>query len=283
MKLITILRQMRKCVVIALLLYISCGVSAQVKKQAVYLGFELMNPEFGSYFPLQLFNLKGVKNMKINSNENELFKDLRIEFNSKGQLIKAVGKKDSLVITYRDNAPIKFTTKNQALEFRYSGDTVIVMDHQIIALYNLRGSVFLNTKIYALEEGNQTKTSLVLKSSRIVEFKGDSLQLIADQNNKPRYITSSKNQILPFTRTYNMGDQEQSYLVQDAYANDSQGNLIVDKTLSLEDRLRFLFTMKNGRPVSISTTRHFLSEDGQTVRKSTLSPGVPVISYEYFN
>lgn len=274
---------MRKCVVIVLLLYMNCGVSAQIKKQAVYLGFELTNPEFGSYFPLQLFNLEGVKNMKINSNENELFKDLRIEFNSKGQLIKAVGKRDSLVVTYKDNAPIKFTTKNQALEFRYSGDTVIVIDHQIMALYNLRGSVFLNTKTYALKEGNLTKISLALNSSRIVEFKGDSLQLIADQNNKPRYITSSKNQILPFTRTYNMGDQEQSYFVQDAYANDLQRNLILDKTLRREDRIHFLFTMKNGRPVSISTTRQFLSEDGQTVRKSSLSPEVPVISYEYFN
>lgn len=277
------MRQMKKCVVIALLLYINCGLNAQVKKQAVYLGFELTNPEFGSYFPLQLFNLKGVKNMRINSNENELFKDLRIEFNSHGQLIKAVGKRDSLMVTYKDNAPIKFTTKNQALEFRYSGDTVIVIDHQIIALYTLNGSLLLNTKTYELKEGDRTKIDSVLNSSRIVEFKGDSVQLIDGQNNKLRYTTSSKNQVLPFTRTYNMGDQEQKYLVQDAYANDSQGNLILDKTLSREDRLHFLFTMKNGKPVSIFTKRQFLSEDGKTVRKSAISPEVPVITYEYFN
>lgn len=274
---------MRKCLMIALLLYIGCGVSAQVKKQAVYLGFELTNPEFGSYFPLQLFNLKGVKSMKINSNENELFKDLRIEFNSKGQLIKAVGKRDSLIVTYKDNAPVKFTTKNQALEFRYSGDTVIVIEHKIMALYTLSGSVLLNTKTYTFKERDYTKIDSVLNNARIVEFKGDSIQLVDSQNNKLRYTTNSKNLVMPFIRTYNMGDQEQSYLIKDAYYNDPQGNLILDKTLSGEDRLHFLFTMKNGRPVSISTTRQFLSEDGHTIRKSTLSPEVPIISYEYFN
>ncbi|RAJ30203.1 hypothetical protein LY11_02544 [Pedobacter cryoconitis] len=268
---------------IALLLYIGCGVSAQVKKQAVYLGFELTNPEFGSYFPLQLFNLKGMKSMKINSNENELFKDLRIEFNSKGQLIKAVGKRDSLIVTYKNNAPVKFTTKNQALEFRYSGDTVIVIEHQIMALYTLSGSVLLNTKTYTFKERDYTKIDSVLNNARIVEFKGDSIQLVDSQNNKLRYTTNSKNLVMPFIRTYNMGDQEQSYFIKDAYYNDPQGNLILDKTLSGGDRLHFLFTMKNGRPVSISTTRQFLSEDGHTIRKSTLSPEVPVISYEYFN
>lgn len=275
---------MRKCVMIALLLCVSCGVSAQVTKQAVYLGFELMNPEFSSYFPLQLFNLKGVKNMKINSNENELFKDLRIEFNKQGQLIKAVGKRDSLIVSYKDNAPVKFTTKNQVLEFRYSRDTVIVIDRQTMALYNLSGSVLLNTKKYRLKEGDQTKIDSVLSSARIVEFKGDSVQLIADPTfDKSRYMTSSKNQILPFNRIYEMKDQEQMYLIQDAYSNDAQGNLILDKTLRGEDRLHFLFTMKNGRPVSVITTRQFLSEDGQQVRKSVLSQEVPVITYEYFN
>ncbi|WP_354298738.1 hypothetical protein [Pedobacter sp. UYP1] len=275
---------MRKCVMIALLLYVSCGVSAQVKKQAVYLGFELMNAEFSSYFPLQLFNLKGVKNMKINSNENELFKDLRIEFNKQGQLIKAAGKRDSLIVSYKDNAPVKFATKNQVLEFRYSGDTVIVIDHQTMALYTLSGSVLLNTKTYRLKEGSYTKIDSVLSSARIVELKGDSGQLIADPpSDKIRYMTSSRNQIMPFNRTYQMKDQEQTYLIQDAYYNDPQGNLILDKTLSGEDRLHFLFTMKNGRPVSIITTRQFLSEAGQQVRKSVLSPDVPVITYEYFN
>lgn len=274
---------MRHYIMIALLLCISCGVSAQVKKQAVYLGFELTNPEFGSYFPLQLFNLKGVRNLKINSNENELFKDLRIEFNKQGQLIKAAGKRDSLIVTYKDNVPVKFTTKNQVLEFRYSGDTVIVFDHQIMALYTLSGSVLLNTKTYALKQGDHPKIASVLNSARIVELKGDSVQLVSDQYNKSRYITSSKNQILPFTRTYQMKDQEQSYVVQDVYYNDAQENLILEKTLSGEDRLHFLFKMKNGRPVSMITTRQFLSEDGQRVRKSVLSPEVPVISYEYFN
>lgn len=273
---------MRKSIILAFLLSISCEVSAQVKKQAVYLGFELTNPEFGSYFPLQLFNLKGVKKMTVSSNENELFEDLRIEFNSKGQLIKAVRKRDSLIVSYKDDAPSRFTTKNQALKFSYSGDTVIVLDHHIMALYSLSGSVLLNTKTYALKESDQTKIDLVLNSARIVEFKGDSVALIADQNNKARYMTSSKNQILPFTRAYHIGDQEQTYLIQDAYHSDAQGNLILDKTLSEDDRLHFLFTMKNGRPVSIATTRHFLSEDGKMIRKSALSPEVPVISYEYF-
>ncbi|MGY0036136.1 hypothetical protein [Pedobacter sp. NJ-S-72] len=256
--------------------------SENAAKQAVYLGFELMNPDAAGYFPLQLFDLKGVKKMKITSNENELFKDFVIEFNSKGQLANVAGRRDSLIITYKNNVPFKFVNKSQSLEFHYSGDTVILTDNKILAVYTLTGDFLLNTKTSALSENNQKIENQILNSARLVKLSGDSIKLVSDQNNEPRYTASSSHWTLPFTREYSIIDTQNTYKIKDVYYNDSRGDLILDKTLNQEDKVQLVYKMKDGRPVNISNTRQFLSEDGVSVRKSNSGTEIVKISYEYF-
>jgi hypothetical protein len=247
-------------------LFVEKNPSERAAKQAMYLGFELTNPDAGNYFPLQLFNLKGVKKMKITSHENELFKDFIIEFNHKGQLVNITTKRDSLIITYKNNAPFKFVNKAQSLEFHYSGDTVILRDDKVLAIYTLTGDFLLNTKTYILSESNGVTKNMVLGSARLVNLPGDSINLVSDQNNESRYAASSSKWTLPFVREYNLNDTHNTYKIKDVYYHNQQGDLVLDKTLDQEDKIQLVYKIRDGRPVNVSDS------NSEIVK----------ISYEYF-
>ncbi|MGY0036135.1 hypothetical protein [Pedobacter sp. NJ-S-72] len=103
---------------IAFMLFINCGVIAQVKNTkskgsaAMYLAFDIATKE-RFVFPIQFFKLNKVKKI-LASNVKDPDNDFVLEFNHKGQWTGLGTKGDNLSVKYKNDMPAGFTNNNMA-------------------------------------------------------------------------------------------------------------------------------------------------------------------------
>jgi hypothetical protein len=274
----------------------------EAARQAMFLAVNLNFKDH--YLPLQLFNLKGVKEMKL-TNDSHHYMNIILDFNDKGQVIKMLNALGAVSIEYKDDAPRLFTESSvQFQEFSYSGDTVIVAnkwDHKL-DLYTREGDFYFKIKSYLLYEPVPLRKELVLSRNELIKQADGSAELDLQANNPNEdvldmittpaineesrpiltYVSSTKG-ALPLIIRYKMYyDSKFSVLTEERFMDD-KGNLVLDKTID-GIRRRHIFKMKDGRPVSLSIKTQILSDDGKTVegemkniKKQTIN-----FSYQYF-
>jgi len=234
---------------------VKIGTASKYKKDptprlAMYLAFDLLFPD--RYLPLQLFKLSGVKKMKIENPANPT-ENFVLIFNRRGQWIAMQTQNDTLSVTYKDGAPYEFINHSGSInKFQYSGDTVISV--------------------------NKHKTERYIRKGRIFH----KVNKHADKLSHPVTIYSNTNWDLPLTIHYKEHpDDDEMNIMTENFFNDSQGNLILDKTLYL-NRSHLVFKMESGLPITLSTFKQLLSGDGKSVKESGPKPDLLNFSYEYF-
>ncbi|KIO75442.1 hypothetical protein TH53_20965 [Pedobacter lusitanus] len=267
--------------------------------------FFAVNLNFKDYYlPLQLFNLKDVKEIKLTSDVSN-YRNVILDFNNKGQVIKMLDALKAVSVEYKDGAPHLFTDGNvQFQEFSYSGDTVIVAnkwDHKL-DLYTRAGNFYFKTKSYLLYEPVRYRKELVLSQNDLILQADGSADLAVQAYNPNKDVldmltapavneesrqtithVSSVTGTLPLTIKYRVYyDSKFTVLTEEQYM-DAKGNLILDKTVD-GIRRRHLFKMKDGRPLSLTIKTQILSDDGKSVLSESkrFKPQVINFSYQYY-
>ncbi|MBB6270827.1 hypothetical protein HDF26_001254 [Pedobacter cryoconitis] len=276
--------------------------SPEAAKLAMFLAVDLNFK--GHDLPLQLFDLKGVKEMKLMSDTHN-YRNLILNFNEKGQIVKMLNALGTVFIEYKDDAPYLFKDNAaQFQEFSYSGDTVFVANkwNHKMDRYTMAGDFYFKTKSYLLYEPVPFRKELILSENELSKQKNGSAELVLQANNPNGDIldmlnspavneeseqlltaVSSTKWGLPITLKYKTYyDSKLTELIEEQFA-DPKGNLILDKIID-GIRRRYIFKMKDGRPVSLSVKTQILSDDGKTVLSDSKKIKTQVVnfSYQYF-
>ncbi|MGY0036324.1 hypothetical protein [Pedobacter sp. NJ-S-72] len=115
-------------------------------RQAMFLAVNLNYKDH--YLPLQLFNLKGVKEMKL-INDTHHYMNIILDFNDKGQVTNMLNALGTVSIEYKNDAPYLFTENSVPFqEFSYSGDTVIIANkwNHKLDRYTMAGDFYFKTR-----------------------------------------------------------------------------------------------------------------------------------------
>ena len=253
------------------------------------------------YLPLHLFNLNGVKEMKL-TDDNHEFNNIVLDFNNKGQVINMLNALTAVSIEYKDDAPYLFRQNSIAFqEFSYSGDTVLVANkwkHKLDR-YTMAGNFYFKTKSYLLYEPVPLRKELVLSQNDLIEHPDKSVELVLQGNNpngdvldmlsRPAineesqpmltYVSSIKG-TLPLIMKYQIYYDTKFMELTEEQFMDAKGNLILDKTID-EIRRRHVFKMKDGRPVNLSIKTQIMSDDGKTVIDELKKIKKQLINFNY--
>lgn len=234
---------------------VKIGTASKYKKDptprlAMYLAFDLLFPD--RYLPLQLFKLTGVKKMKV-ENPADPSKSFVLVFNRRGQWTAMQTPNDTLLVTYKDGAPDEFINHSGSFnKFQYSVDTVITVHNHKTDRYIRKGRIFHKVNKHA------------------------------DKLSQPITIYSNTNWDLPLTIHYKQHpDDDEMNVMTENFFNDGNGNLILDKTISV-GRSHLVFKMENGLPVTLSTFKQRLSGVEKLVKESGEKSELLNFSYEYF-
>ncbi|QNK64120.1 hypothetical protein H7F33_06435 [Pedobacter sp. PAMC26386] len=277
----------------------------EAARQAMYFAVNLKFKNH--YLPLQLFNLKDVKEMVL-TNVTHRNKNIQLDFNSKGQIVKMLDDRGAVSIEYKDDAPHFFTEPSQQnQEFNYSGDTLFVNNkwNRKLDQYTLVGNFYFKTKSYLLYDPAPFKKELVLGRNELIKRIDHSTELILQTNHSNAdeldmltrpdaqdqdvpmvtYVSSIDGTV-PLTIKYKTYyDNQYTELIEERFM-DGKGNLILNKTIG-SIRRHHVFKMKQNRPVSLSIKYQVLSDDGKTVIDELSSkdtkPEMINFSYKYYN
>lgn len=227
--------------------------------------------------PLQLFDLKNVKTMTLQS-EKRKEKTIRLTFNKQQQLISSheSSDKEATRIEYaKDGLPLRIINENNTVtHLYYNNDTLIVASDALLYLYQLKGRVFFTIGFYNISPSDYNAMNLAGKGDfKLSEKAGGSGATGTEVTSNGRSSTTYSNTTwqLPLTISYNLGGT----------IGQKQVSQPDDHTLNIEavtdyKSMRAEFKLQNGRPVQLSV---FIKRQGDEAYKDG---NVQLFSYEYF-
>jgi len=226
--------------------------------------------------PLQLFNMHKVSKITIQS-VKEQEKMVTFKLNDNGQLIQLAERRDSTIITYKDNLPFQAVDRyKNPIKFYYQGDSVIIKEKNYLKVSKLVDKMFFGIKTYNIEKKNYANMTLdndfeikLIKNSNLCinEFAD-----ARDFASKTCYSNTTWQLPLVITSANSQGSRD--YKSELTYKINEANNLVMEDVNEYKSSKRE-YVITDGRPTSIkSYSKRGNDEYGE--------PYILNITYEYF-